>query len=73
MQLIPSTRKESLMKEIQEKVLEISSPEWHEFSKNRSRELRRFEGTIVFNHLLKKIVHVWEQIYQDVNEYCKKY
>ena len=66
--------KKSLIKYVQEKILEISPPEWHEFSKNRSRELRRLEGTIMFNQLLKhNLVHVWKQIYQDINEIFNEY
>ena len=66
--------KNFLIKEVQNKILDLSPREWHEFSKNRGRELRRLEGTFVFNQLLKNnFVHAEKQIYQDVNEYCNEY
>ena len=44
-------------------------PDWGDFSRNRSIELKRLEKTVIFNQLTKNnFVHAWKQIYQDVNE-----
>ena len=48
-----------------------SDQDWKPFSKERRRELKRFESTLFFNQLSRNnFVHAWKQIYEDVNEYC---
>ena len=69
----PISRK-LLIQEFQEKVYELSPPEWGEYSKNRGDELKRLENTIVFNQLLKNnFLHAWKYIYQDVNDLCNEF
>ena len=47
---------------------------WEEFGKNRRKELRNLEKTIVFNQIIKNnFLHAWKQIYKDVNEFCNEY
>ena len=45
--------------------------DWKPFSKERRRELKRFENTLFYNQLSRNnMTHAWKQIYEDVNDYC---
>ena len=63
-----------LIQEIRKMTLNKQFPAWEEFGKNRKREHRNLEKTIIFNQMIKNnFIHNWKQIYRDINDYCNEY
>ena len=50
--------KMELIKDIQEFSYQEQQQEWGEFNRTRGEELRRLEKTIIFNQLVKNILHI---------------
>ena len=59
---INSISNKFLIKEVQNKILELSRPEWYESSKIRSRELRRLE-VLILSFWLRYEMFIYVYVY----------